>query len=159
MKVPFQIMSPVRSIPGAIFGAGLASLAHAAGPAMPPSFGPPLIVIFGFDVPVLSALFGVLGVLLARRVAPPSAVDARLGREGRAALTVLLALGVLALIIAGQKQPIVALGWSIGLGFSGIAVVELLASAVMGSARVALKAFTRGAAAEAAAWADKEDPK
>lgn len=146
----------LRTAPGAVFGAGLASLAQAATASAAPAFGPPSIIAFGFDVPVLPALFGLVGVVLARRVAPPSAVDARLGRDGRAALTVLLACGVLAIIIAGQRQPLVALGWSAGLGYSGMAVIEVLAAAVMGTVRFVVDAFSHTIEAMATAWSKRK---
>jgi hypothetical protein len=93
-----------RAIAGTVFGAGLSSLARAAaGPV--PSFGPQAIEVFGYPVPVLSALFGLIGVLLARRVAPVSPGAIRLGNVGNTALTALLALGVLALVVTGEKRP------------------------------------------------------
>lgn len=139
----------LRLLPGAVFGAGLASAARAAQPA---SFGPESIMLFGAEIPVWSAIFGVLGVLMARRVAPATAAGAALGRVGNAALTILLACGVLALIISGEKRPIVALGWSIGLGFSGLGVVELVAKSVIAAATVVLDGAAEMAGKAAAAW-------
>ncbi|WCT72071.1 hypothetical protein PQ455_10465 [Sphingomonas naphthae] len=137
-----------QAIAGPVFGAGLASVASAMQPGPMPSFGPSIIIVAGWQVPVLSALFGVLGVFLARRVAPASEAGAKLGRSGNAALTILLALGVLGLVIAGEKRPIIALGWSVGLGYSGLAFVAMVAKSVMTLARVALDAW-------AAAWSKK----
>jgi hypothetical protein len=135
---------------GGTLGAGLASLASAAtrGALSDTSFGPPIIVLFGQPVPVFSALFGLIGLLLARRVAPASAAGARLGPTGNAALTGLLALGVLALIIAGQKQPIVALAWAMGLGWSGLGICELVAKGVVSVAKLFVDAVV-------AAWTAK----
>jgi hypothetical protein len=91
----------------------------------------------------MSALFGVLGVLLARRVAPISPATERLGRSGNGALTALLVLGVLALVIAGEKRPLVALGWAVGLGYSGLAFVELVARTALLFARTFLSIVAR----------------
>lgn len=136
---------------GGVVGAGLTSLAQAAvstSPGSPPSFGPPIVIVSGVQIPVFSALFGVIGLLLARRVAPASAAGAKLGRTGNAALTALLAMGILALVIAGQKQPFVALGWALGLGYSGLGIVELVARGVVTIARLFVDAVV-------AAWTAK----
>jgi len=138
-----QLSTFLRPLAGGAIGAGLASLASVA-TATVPAFGPAEIIVFGEAVPVLPALFGLIGLLMARRVAPASDAGARLGRTGNAALTALLALGVLALVINGQRQPLVALGWSIGLGYSGLAFVELVASAAMVAARAAARVFVAG---------------
>lgn len=136
-----------RTFAGAMFGAGVSSLAEAATAAQHvPSFGPKAIELFGYPVPVMSALFGLIGLMLSRRVAPVSPAAVALGRPGNAALTALLALGVLAFIIAGEKRPIVALGWAIGLGYSGLAFIELVSRAVMNFARLSIQAFVRAAA-------------
>lgn len=145
---------------GAIFGAGMASLASAAGAgSTPPAFGPPVVIAFGYEVPVLSAIFGLIGVCLARRVAPASIAGSKLGRSGNAALTALLALGVLALIVTGEKRPIVALGWSVGLGYSGIAFIEMVARAVVGGSKLILDAFVIMTTRFASAWAERPGAK
>ena len=141
-----------RTLAGGAVGAGLASIAEAHSS---PRFGPPSIVAFGAELPVWSILFGIVGVLMARRVAPATAAGTALGRTGNAALTVLLILGVLALIVAGEKRPIVALGWSIGLGFSGLGMIEMVARAVRGGARLILDGFVVAATKGAAMWADR----
>lgn len=150
----------LRPVCGAAFGAGLASLADAAGVgSTAPTFGPPLVVAFGYEVPVLSAMFGLIGVCLARRVAPASVAGAKLGRSGNAALTGLLAMGVLALIVTGEKRPIVALGWSVGLGYSGIAFIEMVARAVVGGSKLILDAFVVVTTRFASAWAERSGAK
>jgi hypothetical protein len=133
-----------RAIAGAFFGAGMSSLANAAPPAVL-SLGPRAIELFGYPVPIMSALFGLIGVLLARRVAPVSPGAIRLGNVGNTALTALLALGVLALVVTGEKRPMVALGWAVGLGYSGLASVELVSQAVMKFASLFTQAFLRAA--------------
>lgn len=128
-----------RPLAGAVFGAGLSSLAEAATRGAPPSFGPPEIILFGTTVPVLPALFGLIGVLVARQAAPPPVVPVSPVRN--VALTVLLALGALALVAAGERRPFVTLAWSIGLGFSGFAFIEMVASAVRNGARLVMETF------------------
>jgi hypothetical protein len=145
----------LRPLAGAIFGAGLASLASAATPHAP-SFGPEVLILFGVKVPIFSALCGLIGVILARQVAPASAAGVLLGRRGNIALTGLLALGVLALIVSGQKQPLVAVAWAIGLGHSGLGFIELVARSVVTGSRLFLDAFIRASTAAGAAWADRK---
>lgn len=142
-----------RSLAGVVFGAGLASAAQAA----TPSVGPTAFLIFGAEIPVWSAIFGLVGVLMARRVAPASAAGRALGRTGNIALTILLACGVLALIVSGEKRPIVALGWSIGLGFSGLGFIELVAKAVVTAATLTMDGFAQVAGKAAVAWAQRRD--
>lgn len=146
----------LRAVAAGFAGAGFASIAQAAAPV--PAFGPTEIVVFGATVPVWSALFGLMGVLLARRVAPPTPAEERLGRQGRIALTILLAIGVLALIIAGEKRPIVALAWSVGLGYSGLAFIQLVSTSVVAAAKLIMDGFAASLARAAGAWAEKKDP-
>jgi len=149
-----QISTFLRPLAGGAIGAGLASLASVA-TATVPAFGPAEIIVFGEAVPVLPALFGLIGLLMARRVAPASDAGARLGRTGNAALTALLALGVLALVINGQRQPLVALGWSIGLGYSGLAFIELVAAGALTLARSLIRIFIAARTAAAGEWIKK----
>jgi len=144
------IRQAATQLAGATFGAGLASIAAAATPHVTPTaFGPAAVTLFGVEIPIFSALFGILGLLLARRIAPASNAGAKLGRVGNAALTALLALGVLALIVTGEKRPIVALGWAVGLGYSGLGFVELVARAVVTGARLTIDAWV-------SAWAQSK---
>ncbi|WP_343528741.1 hypothetical protein [Sphingomonas sp.] len=139
---------------GATFGAGLAAMADAHAPH---TVGPVAVIVFGAELPIWSIIFGIIGVLMARRVAPATAAGTALGRTGNTALTVLLVLGVLALIVSGEKRPIVALGWSIGLGFSGLGMIEMVARAVRGGARLILDGFVVAATKGAAMWADRRE--
>jgi hypothetical protein len=149
-RAPFLVA--VRLVAGGVFGAGLASAAQAAEPLV---FGPETVRLFGADIPIWSALFGLIGVVMARRVAPATAAGTALGPIGNAALTILLACGVLALIISGEKRPLVALGWSIGLGFSGLGFIEMVAKAVVTAATLAMDGFAQVAGRAAAAWAQR----
>ena len=93
-----------------------------------PAAGPTVIALLGYDVPVLSALFGVLGVVLSLELAPPPPRPLSTGQ--RWALRIVLTIFTLALIIYDQKDPLTALGWAIGLGFSGYTAIELIGSLV-----------------------------
>lgn len=148
------LRSIALGLPGSTVGAGTASLAQAA--SRQTVIGPAEMVIFGASVPVWSALFGLAGLVLARRVAPISAAEEHLDRQGRAALTVLLAIGVMALIIAGEKRPIVALAWSVGLGFSGMAFINLVADGVTHFAKLVMDSFASSIAAMARSWNNRD---
>lgn len=148
-----------RASAGLMFGAGMSSLVGAAAAAAPsPQFGPVELILFGHHVPIMAALFGLIGLVLARRVAPVSPTAVRLGRMGNAALTTLLALGVLAFIIAGEKRPIVALSWAIGLGYSGLAFIELVSGIVLRFARTFIQVFFRMPASSADKASEEERP-
>lgn len=93
-----------------------------------PATGPVIVQLLGYDVPVLSAVVGVVGVVLALDLAPPP--PRRLNRRQKWALRVLAILLILCLVIYDQKNPFITLGWAIGLGFSAYTVVELLGALV-----------------------------
>ncbi|WP_264943655.1 hypothetical protein [Sphingomonas canadensis] len=115
--------------------------------------GPELVIVFGVSVPVLSAGLGVLGVVLGLLMAPAPA--APIGARRTAALWVSLigielALVVACSAVAGKALlPLVAMGWGIGLGWSGLAVAQLLAEQVLGGIRRVTGAFIEWAAARA----------
>lgn len=98
-----------------------------------PSLGPAVITIFGQDVPLLAYGLACTAMILARFIAPPAA--RKLTRRQEAALTVLLAI-VLFLVVTGAftSTPLavgMAVTWGIGLGFSGLLVVEFFGTRVM----------------------------
>jgi hypothetical protein len=93
-----------------------------------PVAGPTVISLLGYDLPILSAVFAVLGVVLSLALAPPPA--RRLSRVQKWALRIVLVLITLALVIYDQKSPLISLGWAIGLGFSGYTVIELLGAMI-----------------------------
>lgn len=84
--------------------------------------GPEVIVVLGVDVPALSAAFGVVGVVLGQLLAPPAELTLR----RRVALSASLLGIVVAIVIASGQIPLVAMGWGIGLGFSGLSVATTL---------------------------------
>lgn len=110
--------------------AGLVTLAA----VMSPTFGPAIVTIFGVDVPVLALGLSCVGLLFARTLTPVPL--RKLDRRQELALTILLLI-VLFLIVTGQigtGEPLgggMATVWGIGLGFSGLMVIEFFGERVM----------------------------
>jgi len=103
-----------------------------------PSFGPAVVTLFGLEIPVLALVVSMLALLLARMIAPPS--PRKLNWSANAALTTLLCV-VLFLAVTGEitGAPLgvgVAVMWAIGLGFSGLLIVEMLANKVQDMVRL-----------------------
>lgn len=102
-----------------------------------PAVGPAIITLFGQDVPVLALGLSVLGLLLARVIAPPPL--RRLSRLQHAALTLLLLL-ILFLLVTGAltgspMRPGMATMLGIGLGFSGLVAIEFFAERGLNAVR------------------------
>ncbi len=121
------------------------------------SIGPAEIVLFGAVLPVWSLIFGITGVLMARHVAPATSAGTALGRSGNAALTALLVMIVVAVIVGGEKRPIPAMGWAIGLGFSGLGAIEIIAKGMVAAGRAVMDGFVVMATKGAAAWAQRRE--
>jgi hypothetical protein len=113
------------------------NLSKAAATAAP-SLGPAVVTVLGTDVPILALFLSCGGLLLARVIAPPPL--RKLSRLQHWSLTTLLLI-VLFLIVTGQftgqpLEPGMAVVWGIGLGFSGLVVVELFADRVISMLKV-----------------------
>jgi len=101
-----------------------------------PSFGPAVVTVLGADVPILALGLSVAGLLLARSIAPPPL--RKLNGRQEVALTALLLI-ILFLIVTGQlplveAEPLgagMAVIWGVGLGFSGLLVVEFFGERAM----------------------------
>ena len=116
---------------GALTAAGIAA----------PSVGPTVLIIFGLHIPIAAMGLSMLGLFLARYIAPKPTRRLTIWQER--ALTVLLA--VLLIVIVSGNAPIVgdgkplavgmATAWGIGLGTSGIVAVELIGSRMMAMLR------------------------
>lgn len=96
-----------------------------------PSIGP-VIVAMTDGSPVLALGLSIAGLLLARVIAPPPL--RKLTRMQNVALTCLLAI-FLFLIVTGEfgndpLEPGMAVVWGVGLGFSGLMIVEIFAERV-----------------------------
>ncbi|WP_303763483.1 hypothetical protein [Sphingobium yanoikuyae] len=136
---------PFSQLSGGAIGLCVASIAAAASPAAPPSYGPALIIVLGYELQLLPALLGTLGVIATRWFAPIAAVETRMSDAGRHALTAVMVLLMLALVLSGERRPLVVVGVAGGLGYSGVALFELLAAGVMRAASAAIEIVSRGA--------------
>jgi hypothetical protein len=113
-----------------------------------PSFGPAVVTVLGADVPILAFGLSVAGLLLARSIAPPPL--RKLNGRQEVALTVLLLI-ILFLIVTGQlplveAEPLgagMAVIWGVGLGFSGLLIVEFFGERVMAVMRAAFGKDTK----------------
>jgi hypothetical protein len=114
----------------------------AAAWAAAPSIGPAIVTIAGIDVPVLALGLSIATLVLARWVAPPPL--RKLSRDQQYALTALLLILLFVIVtghapVVGDGRPLgvgMAVVWGIGLGFSGLMVVELAGKRVMALLRV-----------------------
>lgn len=100
--------------------------------ALAPSYGPAVVSLFGIEIPILALALSVFALVLARMIAPPS--PRKLTFLENVALTTLLCI-ILFLAVIGEitGKPLgvgMAVVWAIGLGFSGLLVVETLADRV-----------------------------
>ena len=103
--------------------AALAAQFHDVGAATRSPTGMLIISLAGFDVPLITAIVGALGVLLARPLAPKGANP--IGRIQSACVAAICVLLVLAWIIESHPGLLFALIMAIGIGFSGFAIIEL----------------------------------
>ena len=115
--------------------------------ALAPSFGPAIVTLFGVDVPVFALILSCIALLLARMIAKPSV--RRLSKVENLALTALLLI-ILFLVVTGQlfgSEPLgvgMSVVWAIGLGLSGVLILELFADHVQSFVRAFLKALRGG---------------
>jgi hypothetical protein len=101
--------------------------------AATPSFGPAIVTIAGLDIPIMAFGLSVMGLMLARQVAPSA--RRKLTKFQEWCLTGLLAMLLFGIVTGqiGGKQLGVGMGlvWGIGLGMSGLLVVEFFGEYVM----------------------------
>lgn len=136
----------------------IAMLAVAASGATSKAFvvpGPELIVVLGVAVPALSALLGVGGVIVGQLLAP---TGTPLTMRRRVSLSVALVMLELGIVIATGQMPLVAMGWGIGLGFSGISIFQALGEEALSGVRRIADAFI-GAIASRVGGASKDQDK
>lgn len=108
-------------------------------PATAPAWGPPIIEVFGVDIPVASMVLSLIGLMMARGVSA-----AREGATpGGKYLTGTLAMVVVALVIERQPTPGMAIAWGVGIGASGILLFDLARDTFMGYARKILGRETK----------------
>lgn len=101
--------------------------------------GPAVIMIAGVSIHVMSAALGLIGVVLGHLLSPPA--SAALTRQRAIALFVTLLLLELTIVMATGQAPIVAMGWGIGLGFSGYTVAATLGSQAQAGIKTISDAF------------------
>lgn len=107
-----------------------------------PTFGPAMVTLFGVDVPIIGFGLSMLGLVLARMIAPPPL--RKLSRRQEWALTILLII-LLFLIVTGELfgtgRPLhsgLAVIWGVGLGFSGLLAIEMFGERVIGMIKAAI---------------------
>lgn len=115
--------------------------------------GPETIAILGVQVKTLSAAFGVLGVVLGHLMAPASPVP--LGWRRQSAVIAAGLLMAIAIAITTGQRPLMVLGWSIGIGFAGIAIYQLLAAHATAATRTIGSAALEELSQRLAALKDK----
>jgi hypothetical protein len=98
-----------------------------------PVVGPAIITLFGLNIPVLAFILSIAGLLLARFIAPSPV--RKLSKKQELALTLLLCI-LLLLIVSGsfgggKMGEGMAVVWGIGLGFSGLIVIETIGIRVL----------------------------
>ncbi|MCP3731998.1 hypothetical protein M9978_16355 [Sphingomonas sp. MG17] len=104
-----------------------------------PTIGPAIVTIAGVDVPIMALALSVAGLLLARFIAPPPLRKLSLWQER--ALTALLVI-LLFMVVTGQfgdGKPLgagMAVMMGIGLGFSGLMIVELFGDRALAALKV-----------------------
>lgn len=94
------------------------------------------LVVLGYPVPVITAALAVIGVLLARPLSPKGNPPLSLPRN--VLVSIILVLLALVWVIDSQPGLLFALVVSIGLGFAGFSVIELIGSQIMTAIRRAV---------------------
>lgn len=89
--------------------------------------------VLGVSVPVVTAAVAVLGVLLARPLSPRGSPPLSLARN--VLVSIILALLALVWVVDSKPGLLFALVVSIGLGFAGFSVIELIGTQIMNAIR------------------------
>ncbi len=92
--------------------------------------------VLGVSVPIVTSAVAVAGVLLARPLSPKGNPPLSIGRN--IAVSAILALLALVWVIDSQPGLLFALVVSIGLGFAGFSVIELIGAQIMAGLRRAI---------------------
>lgn len=118
--------------------------------AASPSIGPAVITVFGLNIPPMAFGLSMVGLLLARSIAPAS--RRKLTKNQELSLSTLLVL-VLLMVVTGQftsggpLSPGMSMVWGIGLGTSGLLCIEFFGTWVMDTLRKILYGFSNPPAA------------
>lgn len=86
--------------------------------------GPELVIWWGVQVPLLTLVFSVAGVLVGHWMAPVIGAPLPLHRQAAVIVGGIL-LSVTITMAVGQR-PMVGLSWSMGIGFSGLVIFQTM---------------------------------
>jgi hypothetical protein len=92
--------------------------------------GPAAVALLGLNIPIVPALFGVAGVVLGRYIAQSVRREGeeRVTSRANLAVTMLFALGMVAVASERELTPFRALGVGASAGFLGLGLLEFVAS-------------------------------
>lgn len=108
-----------------------------------PTIGPVYIVVAGVKLPLAALTLALIGLGLARYIAPQS--SRKLSRGQERALTILLAILLVIIVVGefpfiGDGEPLgvgMATVWGVGLGTSGLLFIEIIGTRVTAMFRAA----------------------
>lgn len=83
-----------------------------------------LLPMLGYDLPIVTACLAVLGVLMARPLSPRGPMPMNWPRQ--ILVTAILCLIALTWVVDTHPRPLFTFVISIGLGFAGFSVIELI---------------------------------
>jgi hypothetical protein len=119
--MPQSIASDDGRSPGAGLACSCSAVRRMGGTFTIP--GPETLILFGVHVKILSAIFGIGGVLLGHLMAPMPAES--LGARRQASVIIAGIMISIAITIATGQRPLIVMGWSIGIGFAGITIFQI----------------------------------
>lgn len=111
------------------------------------------VVLFGVHVKVFSAIFGLFGVGLGHVMAPRPPEPLGWRRQGAVVAAGLLTS--ISITIATGQVPLLVLGWSIGIGWAGIAIFQIVGARAKATARTIGSAALEELSERLAAQKDK----
>lgn len=100
----------------------IAAALPVVGPATIPAWGPPIVELFGVNIPIASMVLSLVGLMMARGVASAREQKA----PGGAYLTGTLIMVTIGLVIERQPGPGMAVAWGVGIGASGIVIYDIV---------------------------------
>ena len=108
-----------------------------------PSIGPAVVTVLGINIPIVAAVLSLVSLLLARSVALPSKRTLTRAQDYSvtAALSILLFAIVCGEMIIPQPGVGMAVVWGLGLGLSGLLIIEICAEFVVAFFKAFLSAI------------------
>jgi len=111
-------------------------------PVAVPAIGPAIVTVAGLDIPLLAFALSLASLLLVRQIAPEPA--RKLTPKQEWALTAVLAILLLMIVSGkfggGRIGEGMAVVWGIGLGFSGILVLDVIGKRIMAAIKALIGA-------------------